>query len=86
MCGICGELHLDAQAPSLADIQRMLTKLERRGPDHEGTYSDGPLALGHRRLSIIDLSAKSNQPLVDAELGLAGRISPHIVLRDNNLW
>ena len=71
MCGICGELRLDAQAPSLADIQRMLTKLERRGPDHEGTYSDGPLALGHRRLSIIDLSAKSNQPLVDAELGLA---------------
>jgi len=50
---------------------RMLRRLARRGPDHEGTWSDGPLLLGHRRLSVIDLSDRSNQPMVDPELGLA---------------
>jgi asparagine synthase (glutamine-hydrolysing) len=49
----------------------MTARLERRGPDHEGSYSDGPLAFGHRRLAIIDLSTRANQPMVDQELGLA---------------
>jgi len=71
MCGICGEFRFDSVAPDLALTHRMMTKLERRGPDHAGSYSDGPVALGHRRLSIIDLSEHSNQPLVDQELGLA---------------
>jgi asparagine synthase (glutamine-hydrolysing) len=70
MCGICGELRFDGAEPDLADVDRMSAALARRGPDHEGSYSDGPLALGHRRLSIIDLSERSNQPLVDTELGL----------------
>jgi asparagine synthase (glutamine-hydrolysing) len=70
MCGICGELRLDSSRPELNDITRMMEQLERRGPDHEGSYSDGPVALGHRRLSIIDLSERSNQPMVDTELGL----------------
>ncbi len=67
MCGICGELRFDGQAPDLGRLGRMLHRLERRGPDHEGSYSDGPLALGHRRLSIIDLSERSHQPMHDAE-------------------
>lgn len=71
MCGICGELHFKGTRPDLASIRRMLDRLERRGPDHEGSYSDGPLAFGHRRLSILDLSERSNQPMVDPELGLA---------------
>ncbi|HEY5790073.1 MAG TPA: N-acetylglutaminylglutamine amidotransferase [Gammaproteobacteria bacterium] len=71
MCGICGELRFDGNAPALEAIGRMLTRLQRRGPDHGGSYSDGPLAFGHRRLAIIDLSHRANQPLVDAELGLA---------------
>ncbi len=71
MCGICGELRFDGRQPELADIDRMMRKLERRGPDHGGSYADGPLALGHRRLSIIDLTERSSQPMVDAELGLA---------------
>lgn len=71
MCGICGEFRFDNKAPDLALTHRMMSKLERRGPDHAGSYSDGPIALGHRRLSIIDLSEHSNQPLVDQELGLA---------------
>ena len=71
MCGICGELRLNGAIPDLAVINRMMEKLQRRGPDHGGSYSDGPLAFGHRRLAIIDLSIRANQPMVDAELGLA---------------
>ena len=48
-------------------MQAMLSKLERRGPDNEGSFFDGAIALGHRRLSIIDLSEKSNQPMVDTQ-------------------
>ncbi len=70
MCGICGELRFDGIEPDLRAIQRMAQALARRGPDHEGSYSDGPLAFGHRRLAIIDLSERSNQPLIDSELGL----------------
>jgi len=71
MCGICGELRLDGQAPDLGRTGRMLRRLERRGPDHEGSYSEGPVVLGHRRLAIIDLSERGNQPMVDTERGLA---------------
>lgn len=71
MCGICGELRFDGAAPDMAAIARMSDQLARRGPDHAGTYSDGPLGFGHRRLSIIDLSAHAHQPMVDAALQLA---------------
>lgn len=70
MCGICGELRLDGHQPDLGLLNRMMDKIARRGPDHSGSYSDGPLMLGHRRLSIIDLSERANQPMVDADLGL----------------
>ena len=71
MCGICGELRFDGQLPDLAALTRMSAKLARRGPDHAGSYSDGPLAFGHRRLAIIDLSPSADQPMVDAALQLA---------------
>ena len=70
MCGICGELRLDGQVGRPDVIKRMLPKLARRGPDFEDQWTDGPLALGHRRLAIIDLSQRANQPMVDQELGL----------------
>jgi asparagine synthase (glutamine-hydrolysing) len=86
MCGIAGELRLDGNTPDLGVMRRMLDRLRRRGPDHEGSYSDGPLSMGHRRLSIIDLSVQANQPMVDAELGLAlvfnGSIYNYPQLRD----
>jgi asparagine synthase (glutamine-hydrolysing) len=71
MCGICGELRFDGLAPDMAAIGCMSDQLARRGPDSAGTYSNGPVAFGHRRLSIIDLSSKANQPMVDATLQLA---------------
>lgn len=71
MCGICGEFRFDGKVPDLGAIRAMLDMLRHRGPDHEGSYSDGPVALGHRRLSVIDLSSRANQPMVDPQLGLA---------------
>ncbi len=70
MCGLCGELRFDGRIAELAAVQRMTARLERRGPDHEGSYGDGVLAFGHRRLSVIDLSEHAHQPMVDQELGL----------------
>ena len=71
MCGIAGELRLDGGVADTAVIRRMLDRLQRRGPDHEGSYSDGPMVMAHRRLAVIDLSTHANQPMVDPELGLA---------------
>lgn len=70
MCGLCGELRFDGRVSDLSAVRRMTQRLERRGPDHDGSYSDGPLGFGHRRLSIIDLSEHANQPMVDQALGL----------------
>ncbi|MFO7604072.1 MAG: N-acetylglutaminylglutamine amidotransferase [Gammaproteobacteria bacterium] len=70
MCGICGELNFH-QAADIAAIKRMLPKLAHRGPDFEDSWQQGQVALGHRRLAIIDLSAHSNQPMVDRTLGLS---------------
>ncbi len=70
MCGICGELRFDGGRPEPATIARMNEKLARRGPDAEGQWGEGAVRFGHRRLSIIDLSERSNQPMVDRELGL----------------
>ena len=70
MCGICGELRLDGASVEPGLIERMLPALERRGPDDAGVWHDGSVAFGHRRLSIIDLSERSHQPMRDAELTL----------------
>ncbi len=70
MCGICGELRLDGTAIAPGLMERMLPALERRGPDDAGTWYAQKVALGHRRLSIIDLSRRSHQPMIDGELSL----------------
>ncbi|HQD09503.1 MAG TPA: asparagine synthase (glutamine-hydrolyzing) [Flavihumibacter sp.] len=65
MCGIAGILRIDQQpAPEVA-IRAMTRALQHRGPDAEGIYLQGCLALGHRRLSILDTSAASDQPFED---------------------
>jgi asparagine synthase (glutamine-hydrolysing) len=70
MCGFSGELRLDGTSPDIGAVARMTAQMSDRGPDAEGFWTAGPLALGHRRLSIIDLTACGNQPMHDPELGL----------------
>ena len=70
MCGICGELTFDGRPASADAITRMTSAMERRGPDSGGVVARGRVAFGHRRLQIIDLSSKGEQPMVDSELGL----------------
>src|SRR5215210_2159605 len=69
MCGFCGEIVLRGPA-SPAPIQQMLSAQDARGPDGCGVVVYGNVALGHRRLSILDLASSSQQPMVDSELGL----------------
>jgi len=70
MCGICGELRFDGQSPDPGIVRIMTDRLARRGPDDGGRYLSGPVALGHRRLAVIDLSAKAAQPMQDEQTGL----------------
>ncbi|MFE9928623.1 N-acetylglutaminylglutamine amidotransferase [Streptomyces sp. NPDC005533] len=70
MCGLSGEVRFDSRRPDLAAVERMTDALEARGPDGRGMWSQGAVALGHRRLKIIDLSERGSQPMTDAELGL----------------
>ena len=68
MCGLCGILERDPASPAdEARLRRMTEILRHRGPDGEGHYVDGPVALGHRRLSIIDLSTAGQQPMPSAD-------------------
>lgn len=63
MCGICGKLNFDPQAAvSAALLKRMADTIHHRGPDDEGYYTSGPVGLGFRRLSIIDLNT-GHQPI-----------------------
>src|SRR5262245_42051691 len=63
MCGIAGLLRFDGQPADPDVVRRMTDAIAHRGPDGEGFYVSGPVGLGHRRLSIIDLSTAANQPL-----------------------
>ncbi|HCF99608.1 MAG TPA: asparagine synthetase B, partial [Chloroflexi bacterium] len=64
MCGIAGVLSWD-RPPEIEPLRAMTHALRHRGPDAEGVVARGPVALGHRRLSIIDVSSSSNQPMHD---------------------
>lgn len=69
MCGIAGVFHYaDIQAkPDRAALERMTRVIAHRGPDDEGFFVDGPVAFGHRRLSIVDLSPTGKQPMQTPE-------------------
>src|SRR5262249_40127782 len=67
MCGIAGQFNfVRYEAVDPDRIVRMTRALTHRGPDDEGYFIDGPLGLGFRRLSIIDLSG-GHQPMCDSE-------------------
>ena len=71
MCGLSGEVRFDGAAADVDAVVRMSCVLEPRGPDGQGIWQNGRIALAHRRLSIIDLSAAGSQPMVDSDLGLS---------------
>lgn len=67
MCGICGQLSFARETPVNPEIiRRMSLSMLHRGPDDEGEFVSGPIGLGFRRLSIIDL-AGGRQPMSDRE-------------------
>jgi asparagine synthase (glutamine-hydrolysing) len=86
MCGIAGELRFDQRPADLAAVERITHHLAPRGPDAHGFHSQGPIALGHRRLKIMDLAEASGQPMIDSDLGLSmvfnGAIYNYPELRD----
>jgi asparagine synthase (glutamine-hydrolysing) len=70
MCGIAGEIRFDGRFADADAVSRMTEALSPRGPDGSGIFAQGPIAFGHRRLKIIDLSNKAAQPMTDPDLGL----------------
>jgi len=67
MCGIAGIFNLDSHEPVSPRLLKAMTDaLLHRGPDDEGFYVAGPVGLGHRRLSIIDLEG-GHQPLANED-------------------
>jgi asparagine synthase (glutamine-hydrolysing) len=87
MCGIAGKLYFDPARPvSPAVIDAMTDRLVHRGPDARGVHIDGATGLGHRRLSIIDLSESANQPMTGPSgvvLTFNGEIYNFKALRSN---
>lgn len=66
MCGITGVVSLNSDQSVLETISAATIALEKRGPDAEGYFSEFNIALGHRRLSIIDTDNSANQPMFDS--------------------
>ena len=63
MCGLTGYLNLSGDPASQKLVRRMTDAISHRGPDGEGYWVEGQMALGHRRLAIIDLSDGGRQPM-----------------------
>ncbi|MFJ1970221.1 N-acetylglutaminylglutamine amidotransferase [Streptomyces sp. NPDC087903] len=72
MCGLSGEIRFDGRRPDLGAVERMGDRLAARGPDGRGVWTHGAVALGHRRLKIIDLSDLGAQPMTDAAGEITG--------------
>jgi asparagine synthase (glutamine-hydrolysing) len=85
MCGICGELTFNGAPADAAALMRMAEAMAPRGPDGSGILVHGRTGLGHRRLKILDLSERAQQPMTDPALGLSiafnGCIYNHRALR-----
>jgi asparagine synthase (glutamine-hydrolysing) len=85
VCAVAGILELGSRRPDPAVLERMLAVQGHRGPDDVGTYVHGPIALGHRRLAIIDLSPAGHQPMASHDrahwLVFNGEVFNYIELR-----
>lgn len=87
MCGIAGFINIDPQRPAnVLSVKRMCDAILHRGPDDFGTHIDGPIGLGMRRLSIIDLSG-GHQPIANEDetawIVFNGEIYNHRELRES---
>src|SRR5215207_8966276 len=85
MCGFVGFLGLSEPAPRADWITSLIDTIAHRGPDDHGVLVDGRLALGFRRLSILDLSQAGHQPMTSADGTLSlvfnGEIYNYVELR-----
>lgn len=70
MCGFSGEVRRDGTGADVAAVARLTATAADCGPDGAGIWSAGPVALGHRRLKVVDLSENAAQPMHDLHLGL----------------
>lgn len=85
MCGIAGAVDQRLNSSEIADIgERMLAVSAHRGPDHRDMWCKPPAMLGHNRLSIIDLSSASNQPMTRGSITLTynGEVYNYLELRE----
>ncbi|MBD0368959.1 MAG: asparagine synthetase B, partial [Flavisolibacter sp.] len=91
MCGIAGIFRMEDPAGLPSSVKRMTEVLSHRGPDGEGFFirEEKGIALGHRRLSIIDLSEEANQPMISNDgryvMVFNGEIYNYIELREKLL-
>lgn len=69
MCGIAGFVSTSRSAETAAvnAVQRMTDRMRPRGPDGSGVWSSDGVAFGHRRLAILDLDARANQPMISSD-------------------
>lgn len=67
MCGIAGIVNLNGEPVSPVTLKQMTDAIAHRGPDGEGHWIDKNIGLGHRRLSIIDLSTAGHQPMMSSD-------------------
>lgn len=85
MCGIAGILRPAGATVRADEIVRLTDLIAHRGPDDAGLHLDGPVGLGHRRLSIVDLSPAGHQPMASADgsawIVFNGEIYNHVELR-----
>ena len=85
MCGICGIINFNDRPAEENKLLTMMQEMKHRGPDDEGTYIDDNIGFGFVRLSIIDLSVKGHQPMIDASgryiIILNGEIYNYIELK-----
>ncbi len=85
MCGIAGIVRLDGASVSADTIGVLTDLIAHRGPDDAGVHVDGHVGLGHRRLSIVDLSPAGHQPMASGDGSLwivfNGEIYNHEALR-----
>jgi len=85
MCGICGFLNINGPECSVKILEEMNSAIIHRGPDGKGLYIHRNAAIGHRRLSIIDLSKAGSQPMLNKDKSLTisfnGEIYNYLELR-----